>query len=655
MSQQYTSVPFLAPYDYFIYIDTYDGNKYKARNKTGKIEFTNATNAAATINAAITALPATGGVIWLDSGTFLVTSEVNLKNYVTVRGAGMNKTIIKLANGANKDVIMANPTFDTMTANRPTNGYFTEAGVIHDVTLAEFSVDGNKANNPTGRFGISKIAYGWELTNIMVYNCKSDGIYSEWGTVAGCPGTPDPTARCMEDYWINVYIHHCDGQGLRFRGPHDSYMVNLMCWGHFGKAATWEASGTIYSGGAQVHHYHCFATTNQPQTMTEITAYVIGTNWAIEGGSQTGGIGLQITDSSRVQLTGSRIFNNDTGIKIVGGTGYALIEGCQFDTNVTGLACYGVQNKISGYFRDNGTDIELGHPSVAAGYNDIRAKCTRSDTALKWRHASNTQNYIDLSVVALAGDTIINESEASPNLSNNHVSVWSLDTSLSRPTGKAQPYLPQPSYLPSYRKWGCYQGVSTSRGDGVWSFDIGVVGTASAPTPADSDGRHIRWTTGAASGDNAGIMMVGHVKRAWNAKMRVKFRIENTDCRVFLGFRGNAGVHPSTDDPCNVDPGFFFGKTAAGTSWAVLHNDGTGATVVDNLSGNPAPNTSIHVVDFWTDSSGYGLRLDGGVDNYFTTEVPLATHMMTPCFQIETSTTAARYIDIFYAEIVQDK
>ena len=651
MSQQYSSVPFIAPYDYFIYIDTYDGNKYKARSKTGKIDHVNATNAAATINAAITALPATGGVIWIDSGTFFTSTEINLKDYVTLRGAGINKTILKLANGTNKDVIMANPTFDTMTANRPANGYFAEATVIHDVTLEGFSIDGNKANNPTGRFGLAKIAYGWEMHDIMVYNCKSAGIYTEWGTTDGCPGAPDPTRRCMEDYWHNVYVHHCDGQGVTFRGPHDSLLVNLMAWGCVGSACAFEASGTIYSGGCQIQGYHCFAQINTGTVATLCTANVTMTNVAIEGALGTGGIGLHITGDAHVRVTGGAIFSNETGVKIDGGIGYSMID-AEFHSNTIGMKLFGVQNTIRGWFHDNtSTDIVIGDAAASAGYNDIRIKCTRTPLAINWAQVTNTQNYLEASVIMLEGHTAFS---GAPRLMDNYVSIYSINASTYKIPAAVVPFTPLPTPLPSYKKWGAYFGVSTSKGDGLWAFDLSTQGTATAPTPADSDGRHIRWTTGTASGDNAVIMMVGHVKRAWNARMRVKFRIENTDCRVFLGFRGNAAVHPSTDDPCNGDPGFFFGKIASTASWQILRNEGTGATVTSNVSGNPAPNTSIHTVDFWTDSSGYGLRLDNGADNYFTSEVPTASHMMTPCFEIETSTTAARYIDIFYAEIVQD-
>jgi hypothetical protein len=639
-------------YNYFVYIDTGDANRIKARNGfTGAIQFQHNTDAGAVIKQCVDALPITGGMIRLAAGTFNCTGDIYVKNYVSIVGSGMNVTIIRLANSANKDVMMANPTFDTMTANRPTNGYFNEAGVIHDVTLQDFSIDGNKANNSGGRFGLSKIGYAWNLTNICVYNCKSAGIYSEWGTQAGCPDSGDPTKRCMEDYWVNVYVHHNDQQGILFRGPHDTMMTNILAWGNGSNAVSFDASGTIYAGGCQVNGYHCFAPLNTNTIMTYVATTVTMTNAAIEGGTGTSGMGVLVTGGARFTLKGAKVFANDTGIKIDAGIGYSDID-AEFHDNVHGIKCFGVQNKITGYFHDNTvTDILLGEAGGAASYNDIRAKCTRTPTALNWAHASNAQNYVDLSVVMLAGHVALT---GTPRIGDNHVSIWAIDATGSQIPANTMPFLPT-SVFPSYKKWGALNGVATSSGDGLWGYTFPVVGSASGQGDA-TDGRFVRYTSGTGAADNAGIRIDTPITiRGWNARMRIKFRISNTDVRLFLGWKGNAAADPAGDDSLNGDPGFYFGKVASTSSWQVMRNDGSGATVTSNVSGNPAPNTSIHTVDFWTDGGGYGLRLDNGADNYFTTEVPSSSHFMAIVFQIENTSGAARNLDIFYAEIIQDK
>lgn len=653
----YTGLPNNAQYDYLIYKDVLDSDKIKARNgKTAQIEFNHATDFGNVYNSCINALPATGGLILIQAGTFETATTCTFKNYASIKGAGINTTIIKLANSANKDVF-ATPNFDAMIAARPANGYFDEASVVHDVTFEGLTIDGNKANNGTGRYGLAKIAYGWQMKDIMVENCKSDGIYTEWGTVAGCPGTPSPTMRCMEDYWYTVYIHHCDGRGLTMRGPHDSNFVNLMVWGCVGNSCAFEASGTAYSGGCQVQGYHCFAQINSGTTATYCTANATFVNVAIEGGLGSGGIGLHITGSARVRVIGGSIFANDTGVKIDGGVGYSMID-CEFHSNTYGIKLFGVQCKVSGFFHDNiSTDIVMGDTGVACGYNDVRAKCTRTPLALNWAHTANANNYVDLSVVILPGHAVIS---GTPRMEDNHVSIWSIDSSNNRVPANAGRYVPYPSHMPSYKKYGVFFAGSQNAGEGIFHGLFVALPSAGPnvthPTAADDDGKFIRYTTAATTGSVAGIRLPYPIsKQAWRPTMRVRFRIENTDCRVFLGWKGNSGTDPNGDDVLNGEVGLYFGKQASSSSWQVLRNDGTGATVASNVTGNPAPNTSWHVVDFWADGTGWGLRLDGGADIHFTTEIPSTSHYMAVLFAIQATSNAARYLDLHYVELSQDK
>lgn len=299
----------------------------------------------------------------------------------------------------------------------------------------------------------------------------------------------------------------------------------------------------------------------------------------------------------------------------------------------------------------------MGDAGGPCGHNDVRAKCTRSPLALNWANTTNTNNYVDISAVLLSGHAAIS---GTPRMEDNYVSVWSINSSANRVPAGAGRFVPVPSHMPSYKKWGVFFAGSATAGEGLFhglflAFPA-AGGSVTHPTPSDADGKLIRYTSNTTLGETAGIRLPYPItKQAWRPTMRFKFKIENTDVRLFMGWKGNSGANPAGDDCLNAEPGFYFGKQAAASSWQILRNDGTGVTVASNVAGNPAPDTGTHTVDMWADSTGWGLRLDGGADNHFTTEVPLATHYMALAFQLQTTSTATRYIDIMYIEILQDK
>jgi len=119
------------------------------------------------IQAAIDALPATGGKVLLTEGTFNVESAITLDSYQTLQGMGRN-TILTTTT-ADVDII------------RATGGSGTEkAGIL----LADFCVDGN-AGEATNDCGIeweyvdhSKIMNVWAIDNgehgIVLYECSDD-------------------------------------------------------------------------------------------------------------------------------------------------------------------------------------------------------------------------------------------------------------------------------------------------------------------------------------------------------------------------------------------------------------------------------------------------------------------------------------------------
>jgi Pectate lyase superfamily protein/Right handed beta helix region len=104
-----------------------------------------------------------GGTVFLGPGTYLVSSQLAINlghNNVTLRGAGKTATTIKLANGANTNVI----TYGT-------------SSVATDVTIADLTVDGNKANQTATSDGIvCNSAVRPIISNVRIVNAWRRGI-----------------------------------------------------------------------------------------------------------------------------------------------------------------------------------------------------------------------------------------------------------------------------------------------------------------------------------------------------------------------------------------------------------------------------------------------------------------------------------------------
>jgi parallel beta-helix repeat protein len=119
------------------------------------------------INAAINALPTSGGRVLLLEGTYNISGTITiLKNYVTLEGQGAG-TKLFLVNGANCHAIQVG------------NG----STALEGIRIANLRIDGNKANQTTSVHGIYFYgASGYLITksgieNCIVENCANTGIY----------------------------------------------------------------------------------------------------------------------------------------------------------------------------------------------------------------------------------------------------------------------------------------------------------------------------------------------------------------------------------------------------------------------------------------------------------------------------------------------
>jgi len=120
----------------------------------------------ADIQAAIDALPPEGGVVQLEATTYTINDTIWLRDYVILKGVGMDQTVLYLADNVNKAMIRG--------VNYDENVHWTEGN--HDFAVKDLTIDGNNAHNSdvTLQIGTSGIlyqnCYNYRVENLHVVN-----------------------------------------------------------------------------------------------------------------------------------------------------------------------------------------------------------------------------------------------------------------------------------------------------------------------------------------------------------------------------------------------------------------------------------------------------------------------------------------------------
>jgi len=155
----------------------------------------------ADIQAKINVLGEEGGVVTLDAGTYTINKPVELPNFVTLKGAGRDKTILVLADGVN-DAPVRNVIFD--------RGALLGS---HHVTITDLTVDGNAEGNPENRRGGVWLEYthDYRVENVRIKNARG---------ISGLFTNPDhkSSGTVRKNYILNCVVEGT--QGGRTYGAH---------------------------------------------------------------------------------------------------------------------------------------------------------------------------------------------------------------------------------------------------------------------------------------------------------------------------------------------------------------------------------------------------------------------------------------------------
>lgn len=179
---------------------------------------TGATDSTSAITNAINAASAAGGgIVFFPAGTYLSGNQT-IASYVTIAGAGVGATTIKLKNSANTDLFSAYTSSINLAGS---NGTGSTTGVVF-FGFKNLTLDGNKANQSSGpSWPIRCYGYGHILEHVEVRSGYSGNIQMDWN------GGANPTAPgdAFMPHWYDVMAHDNSGIGIEIGGPTDQQWI----------------------------------------------------------------------------------------------------------------------------------------------------------------------------------------------------------------------------------------------------------------------------------------------------------------------------------------------------------------------------------------------------------------------------------------------
>lgn len=299
------------------------------------------------IQDAVDAAAKRGGIVFFPPGTYRVRT-VGLKTGVHVRGSGIDATVLRLDDSADGPVFESEG-FGNLTGT-------DSAGGITAFSIRDLTIDGNKTENKSGS-GLRIYGFGYELTEIVVHNCKDHGIYSEWGST----GSIGDNSHEMDARFSGVRTHTNDGAGVLFLGPHDSLFANCLAF-HNG-AAGFHFTGV--SHGCQLTNLHSWGAEQDVGFRLDALAISCSNCY----GDLDGGTGVLITQNECLWI-GGRIIGSrgegdteEIGVSI-GSTSSAGVSGTIVDTYVQNC-------RTAAVYLPSAPD---GAPGGDGGYNVIKAR-----------------------------------------------------------------------------------------------------------------------------------------------------------------------------------------------------------------------------------------------------------------------------------------
>ncbi len=260
---------------------------------------TSCTSAQTTINAAIAALPASGGTVYLLDGTYIVDGAINIGTNVILAGTD-NATVLKLANSVNAAVNVINAT--------------GASGMV----IRNLVIDGNRANNSSGtQTGINlsssatNSAPGILIDGVSVSNFRSNGMYM----------SNINYVTITRSYVYNNATYGVSMTGVNYASVTSNYFASNQNYALYlsNSASARITNNTAVSNaqGLTVLTDGAIISGNKTVSNTNIGIYVSASYTTVSGNSSTG-------DSKGISINVGGKYNSITGNTVVNSGGYAI-------------------------------------------------------------------------------------------------------------------------------------------------------------------------------------------------------------------------------------------------------------------------------------------------------------------------------------------
>lgn len=270
-----------------------------------------------------------------------------------ILGLGISGTVIGVNPGVagtvSSNASLSNSSFSNIWVGTYPSGYVTPSRFgLHDIVL-----DGGKFTGNTTGYVAKFWGRSYQIENVVFQNGPSGGVWSEY-----FGGGYD-----MESMWNNFYIINCEGDSLRWMGPHDSLFTN----------------GIISAGSASANGVHLVNGCNVGgELFNNIHVWGVYNEYHWKIGTSSGNFNNVVADGGGIQVNGSG--NNWYGT--IYGTGYTTTLGKEVFTIGDGLRRTVQSNNFNGRVFNFGRYSKFiryfGNDKLSVGNNVFKLNTTSS-------------------------------------------------------------------------------------------------------------------------------------------------------------------------------------------------------------------------------------------------------------------------------------
>ncbi|HEX6456233.1 MAG TPA: glycosyl hydrolase family 28-related protein [Solirubrobacterales bacterium] len=299
------------------------------------------TDDAAAIQAAINAVAAAGGVVFVPAGTYIIGTTLSLPANVRLVGAGWT-AILKAKNNLNGLVLEG--------ANYATSG--TKNGAVEHLVI-----DGNKANN-TSSAGIKLQSQNFYLHKVLVRNCNGHGFDVKLTTET------EQQIAGLDNVLTSCRAINCEGHGFKIEA-HDTLMYDCQAIQCKETGFYWTTNGYM-----EDCHSWCYDSTLESATKTgyRLAGSVHCVNCVAEGATER----QVLIVGNVVGWSGGEIFNgaskpNAALIEFNGGTSARILDPWMHEFGTGGAFKFTTNGEASiiraRCFDSGGNQVTQGSPS----------------------------------------------------------------------------------------------------------------------------------------------------------------------------------------------------------------------------------------------------------------------------------------------------